>query len=83
VIEAESYDSATGVTTRTADGGTVVDRTGSGSRLVLNDVSFGTVGDSGVKFRVATSCPNVNLQVRLGNATSGPACTVYPDGNGA
>ncbi|MFE5207974.1 glycosyl hydrolase family 8 [Streptomyces sp. NPDC056600] len=83
VIEAESYDSATGATTRTADGGTVVDLTGSGSRLVLDGVAFGTVGASGVKFRAATSASGVNLQVRLDSATSGPACTVYPDGNGA
>ncbi|WP_151771514.1 glycosyl hydrolase family 8 [Streptomyces abyssomicinicus] len=83
VIEAESYDSATGVTTRTADGGTVVDLTGSGSRLVLNDVVFGAAGAGGVKFRAAGSASGVNLQVRLDSATSGPACTVYPDGNGA
>ncbi|WP_329286912.1 glycosyl hydrolase family 8 [Streptomyces sp. NBC_00691] len=83
VIEAESYDSAAYVTTRSAASGTVVDLTGRTSVLVLDGVQFGTAGAAGVGFRASTTTPGVNVHVRIGSATASPACTVYPDSNGA
>ncbi|WP_051731649.1 glycosyl hydrolase family 8 [Kitasatospora phosalacinea] len=80
-IEAETA-TATGATTRSDDGGTVVQLTGSGSSLALTDIDFGTTGAAGVSFRASTTTPGVNLQVRLGSPTASPACTVYPDSNG-
>jgi endo-1,4-beta-D-glucanase Y/chitodextrinase len=82
-LEAESYDASSGVTTQTGDDGTVVEFTGSGSHIALNGVQFGTGGAGGVQLRLLTSAPGVNIHVRLGSATASPACTVYPDSNGA
>ncbi|MDG4794187.1 glycosyl hydrolase family 8 [Micromonospora sp. WMMD1082] len=81
-VEAESYDTGSGVSIVSVDGGTAVDFSGSGSYIVLNNVEFGSGGAARVQFRVATSVPGANIQVRLGSTTASPACTVYPDGNG-
>jgi endo-1,4-beta-D-glucanase Y len=81
-IEAESYDTSSGVTTESADGGTAVTFSGSGSYLVLNNLDFGSNGAGQVQFRVATDSPGVSIQVRIGSTSASPACTVYPDGNG-
>ncbi|MTK05427.1 glycosyl hydrolase family 8 [Micromonospora sp. CP22] len=81
-IEAESFDTGSGVTTSSVDGGTVVDFSGSGSYVVLNNVDFGSSGAGRVQFRVATTSPGVNIQVRVASTSASPACTVYPDGNG-
>ncbi len=82
-VEAESATTATATTTTAADGGTVVQLTGSGSSLVFADVDFGATGAASLSLRVSTTAPGVNVQVRLGSSSASPVCTVYPDGNGA
>lgn len=81
-IEAESYDAASGAATQSGDGGTVVRLNGAGSYLAFTNVQFGTGGAGGVQLRVSTTTPGVNVNIRLGSATAGPVCTVYPDSNG-
>lgn len=81
-IEAESYDAASGAVTAGGDGGTVVSLTGAGSYLAFNAVRFGTSAAGGVQLRISTTTPGVNVNIRLGSSTAGPACTVYPDSNG-
>ncbi|GLW57090.1 glycosyl hydrolase family 8 [Kitasatospora phosalacinea] len=81
-IEAESATATTATATATADGGTVVQLTGSRSSLAFTNVDFGTTGAASVAFRVSTTAPGVNVQIRLGSPTASPVCTVYPDGNG-
>ncbi|WP_447002047.1 glycosyl hydrolase family 8 [Saccharothrix isguenensis] len=81
-VEAESYDTGSGVTTQSSDGGTVVTFSGAGSYIAFHNVDFGSTGASRVQFRVAGASPGVNVQVRVGSTSASPACTVYPDGNG-
>ncbi|GAB4061060.1 hypothetical protein GCM10028775_79240 [Catellatospora paridis] len=81
-IEAESYDTASGITTESGDSGTIVSFAGSGSHVALRGVQFGSGGAGRVQFRALTSAAGVNVQVRLGSATAAPVCTVYPDSNG-
>jgi oligosaccharide reducing-end xylanase len=80
-LEAEGLSSQNATTTTTADGGTVVNFSGSSSYIVLNGLQFGAAGAGSVQFRASTPGFGVNLQVRIGSATASPVCTVYPDGN--
>jgi endo-1,4-beta-xylanase len=80
-IAADSYNSASGVTTETGDGGTVVSLSSASSYIEFNGVQFGSPGASSVSIRADTPTYGLNLQVRLGSPTASPDCIVYPSGN--
>ncbi|UUZ80314.1 carbohydrate-binding protein [Paenibacillus sp. P26] len=74
-IEAESYDSMSGVVKEAgSEGGQYVGDIQNGDYIVFNNVSFGTKGPKKFEARVATAAGG-NMEIRLGSLTGTPVGT--------